>query len=498
MTRADSLHLGHDPDALAVRAGPTDLSYGELEAAIGDAARRLADLGVRPGDRVAIWAPKRAETVTAILGTLRAGAIAVPVNPVLKAAQLEHILGDSGAVLLVADAPRLAAIETDVPVADLTLFDTATSIAGSALEADPPDNLAMILYTSGSTGKPKGVVLSHDNLCTGAASVAEYLGTGADDRILVPLPLSFDYGLNQLLTGLRQGAAVVLIDYLLPRDVVRAVSKNAITQLPGVPPLWMQLDGLAWPEEARESLRLITNTGGHMPERLTRSFSELFPKARIFLMYGLTEAFRSAYLDPALALEKPNSVGTAIPNAELFVVDADGEECLPGEVGELVHCGPLVAQGYWQDAERTAQRFRPAPAYSRYGGMAVWSGDRFSRGEDGLLYFAARADDMIKSAGHRVSPTEIEEAAQATGLVAEAAAFGVPDPDRGQAIILFAVPTAGGDENGDGVLAEMKKLAPNYMLPRDIVWRSELPRTPNGKIDRQVLKQDLVEGRAAA
>ncbi|MEM8825451.1 MAG: acyl-CoA ligase (AMP-forming), exosortase A system-associated [Pseudomonadota bacterium] len=494
--RVDCLHIGHAGDAEALVAKARRLTYAQLEAEIAAVAAALAARGLGSGDRACIWAPKTAETVIAILAVQRAGGIAVPINPALKATQAHHILDDSGAMMVLGNRGRLQSLDRDVM--RLSYEDhwedlTATDKTGDTGEppAGMPDDLAMILYTSGSTGRPKGVMLSHRNLCLGAESVAAYLGTDERDRILVPLPLSFDYGLNQVLTALRQGATAVLLDYLLPRDVVRCVAAERITQLPGVPPLWMQLDDAEWPPGAGETLTVLTNTGGHMPARLTRSFSARFPQARLFLMYGLTEAFRSAYLDPGLALEKPDSIGTAIPNAELFVLRPDSRVADPDEVGELVHCGPLVAQGYWRDKEKTKARFRPAPAVSQHGGMAVWSGDRMRRGLDGLLYFEARADDMIKTSGNRVSPNEIEDALQATGLVSEAAAFGIADERLGQAILVFAV--AKGEADEPGVRRRLMRDLPNFMMPQMIIWEDSLPRSPNGKIDRTALKRKAAD-----
>ncbi len=486
--RVDMLHLEKPAEHEALVTKARSLCYGALEAEIASVASALRARGLRPGDRACIWAPKTCETVVSLMAVMRAGGIAIPINPALKAAQAEHILADSGALMLLGNRARIGSVETDAAIIAfedewqaLNAQDAGVSVPRRA------DDLAMILYTSGSTGRPKGVMLSHANLCLGAESVAAYLGTSSDDRILGPLPISFDYGLNQVLTAFRQGGTVVLIDYLFPRDVVKWVREQRITQLPCVPPLWMQLDEQDW-TGAGDTLRVLTNTGGHMPERLTRAFASRFPEARIFLMYGLTEAFRSAYLDPALALEKPDSIGSAIPNAELFVLRPDGSEADPDDPGELVHCGPLVAQGYWRDAERTAARFRPAPAFSRYDGMAVWSGDRMRRGRDGLLYFEARADDMIKTSGNRVSPGEIEEAAQATGLVSEAAAFGVKDERLGQAILLFAVLAKDADKAA--FRRAMSAALPTFMQPQHLIWKDGLPRSPNGKIDRTALKEE--------
>ncbi|MBV7257115.1 acyl-CoA ligase (AMP-forming), exosortase A system-associated [Pacificimonas sp. WHA3] len=493
--RVDELHLGKPGEAEALVTKARTLTYGALEAEIAAVSTALASRGLRPGDRACVWAPKTCETVIALMAIMRAGAIAVPINPALKAAQAEHIIADSGATFLLGNRARLSSVEVAAGVPPLTLafedhWPALVEVDADVGEARTPDDLAMILYTSGSTGRPKGVMLTHRNLCLGAESVAAYLGTDASDRILGVLPISFDYGLNQVLTAFRQGGTIILLDYLLPKDVVKWVQAHRITQLPGIPPLWMQLDEQDW-TGAGDTLRTLTNTGGHMPERLTRAFTARFPRARIFLMYGLTEAFRSAYLAPELALRKPNSIGTAIPNAELFILREDGTECAPDEPGELVHCGPLVSRGYWQDTERTALRFRPAPAFSRYGGLAVWSGDRMRRGEDGLLYFEARADDMIKTSGNRVSPGELEEAAQATGMISEAAAFGVADERLGQGILLFLVAGAGAQE---AVFRKALAAAlPGFMQPQHIVWKEALPRSPNGKIDRTALREEAAK-----
>ena len=360
-------------------------------------------------------------------------------------------------------------------------------------DADP-DTLAAILYTSGSTGRPKGVMLSHANMWLGAQSVAAYLGLAADDRVLAVLPLSFDYGQNQLLSAWISGASVVPLDYLTPRDVVKAVGRHGITTLAAVPPLWVQLAEAQWPNDGGGSLRRLTNSGGALTVDLVRRLRGLFPQARLFAMYGLTEAFRSTFLDPALIDTHPTSMGKAIPHAEVLVVNDAGDLAVDGEEGELVHCGPLVAQGYWRDAERTAERYRPAPAFSRYGGVAVWSGDRVRREADGLLYFVGRRDAMIKSAGNRISPQEVEEAALASGLVAEAVALGVADARLGQAVHLVVRVAPGVDEAEARVTLPkvLSRELPNFMAPRAIHWRQAMPIGPNGKIDRAGLALELI------
>jgi acyl-CoA synthetase (AMP-forming)/AMP-acid ligase II len=318
--------------------------------------------------------------------------------------------------------------------------------------------------------------------------VAHYLGLERDDVVLGVLPLSFDYGQNQLLSAWYAGAGVVPLDYLTPRDVIKACARHGVTTLAAVPPLWVQLVEQEWPVEAVASMRRLTNSGGALTVDLVRALRSLFPQARLFPMYGLTEAFRSTYLDPSLVDTHPTSMGKAIPFAEILVIGDDGRLTAASEEGELVHCGPLVAQGYWQDAARTAERFKPAPAASQYGGTAVWSGDRVTRDEDGLLYFAGRRDAMIKSAGNRISPQEIEEAALATGLVAEAAAVGINDERLGQSVLL--VVRGSGDDAA--LKAALKRDLPNFMQPHEVRWVERMPLNPNGKIDRAALQAETV------
>jgi acyl-coenzyme A synthetase/AMP-(fatty) acid ligase len=234
-------------------------------------------------------------------------------------------------------------------------------------------------------------------------------------------------------------------------------------------------------------MRRLTNSGGALTVDLVNKLRALFTDARLFPMYGLTEAFRSTYLDPSLVDTHPTSMGKAIPFAEILVIGDDGRVTSTGEEGELVHCGPLVAQGYWQDAARTAERFKPAPEESQYGGTAAWSGDRVVRDADGLLYFVGRRDAMIKSAGNRISPQEIEEAALATGLVAEAAAVGVKDERLGQAVLLVVRGTG----DGAALKAALKRDLPNFMQPHEIRWVEWMPLNPNGKIDRAALQTEM-------
>jgi acyl-CoA ligase (AMP-forming) (exosortase A-associated) len=450
------------------------------------------------------------------LGATAAGGVFVPVNPLLKAEQVAYILRDCNVRILVTSADRLKLLLPVLPQchdlhtvlvigsAEVLTHISATlniiswnEALGASGEAPGhrsiDDDMSAILYTSGSTGKPKGVVLSHRNLIAGATSVAQYLRNGPEDRILSVLPLSFDYGLSQLTTAFHVGATAVLMNYLLPRDIIAAVEAENITGLAAVPPLWIQLAQMIWPNNI--SMRYITNSGGAMPRATVDLLRDNLPNTAIYLMYGLTEAFRSTFLPPEEVAARPDSIGKAIPNAEVLVVREDGSLCAPGEPGELIHRGALVSMGYWNDPEKTAERFRPVP--TRQSGLpiqelAVWSGDTVRMDEEGFLYFIGRRDEMIKTSGYRVSPTEIEEVIYATELVGEAAAIGVAHPVLGQAIVLIVTARQGRHLNQEELLSACKVHLPAFMLPSRIeVREGSLPRNPNGKVDRKLLAQEF-------
>lgn len=480
------------PDAPALTVGQRVLTYEQLEQEVGRTAAALLDLGLEPGDRVASWMAKTSLACILPLAAARAGLVHVPINPVLKRAQAAHILSDSEAKLLIGNEARLASLAAEDLAQARSVRTEVWRPEGETIlpkSSHDPEELAALLYTSGSTGKPKGVMLSHANLWLGAISVAHYLNLTAGDRTLCVLPLAFDYGQNQLFSTWAAGGHAIAFDYLLPRDVVRAVGRHDVTVLAGVPPLWLQLAEADWLRGEGASLRTLTNSGGHLPEPVVRSLRDLFPSARLHLMYGLTEAFRSTSLDPALVDLHPDSVGEAIPFAEVMIVRPDGTEAAAGEEGELVHAGPLVAHGYWNDPAKTAERYKQAPASSQYGGLAVWSGDRAVRGGDGLIRFRGRDDAMIKVSGNRLSPTEIEEAALASGAVREVLALGIKDERLGQAVMLIAV--GKGDDAEQRLSAHLAAELPTYMQPKEIVWRDALPLSPNGKVDRATLVKEF-------
>ena len=505
------------PEAAALNDPQAELSYGELGRAIQRFACALSELRVARGERVAIFLDKRIETVVASFGAPAHGAVFVPINPLLKQAQVAHILRDCGVSVLVTSPERLQALTatlTECPtvvhvivVGERGSMDVAPNVHHWAelLEAPPGRShrsididTAGILYTSGSTGKPKGVVLSHRNMVAGAKSVASYLDNHRNDVILAALPLSFDAGFSQLTTAFHAGARVVLLNYLLPKDVVKAVSTHRVTGLTAVPPLWIQLTHVTWPDGAADHLRYFANTGGRMPLETLSRLRTIMPRAKPFLMYGLTEAFRATYLPPEEVDRRPDSIGKAIPNSEILVLRPDGTPCDAEEPGELVQRGALVAQGYWNDADKTAERFRPLPG--RDGALmlpeiVVFSGDTVRRDADGFLYFIGRKDEMIKSSGYRISPNEVEEVVYGTQLVGECVAFGVPHASLGETVVVVATPTGDAPLDAAALLALCRQRLPAYMVPTQVEVRTgPLPRNANGKIDRKTISADFLPG----
>lgn len=360
------------PSKIALIDRSHQISYADLLTQAQTIAANLTALGIRTDDRVAVIVDKRIECVAAIFGCYLAKAILVPVNPQLKARQIDHILSDSGTRLLLATndrSPILQSIEAG-PARLAVLAQDGTIAPGPDAEPRtesplPPEfrnrGLATLFYTSGSTGLPKAVACTHGNILGGAHSVSTYLGNVPEDVILAILPLSFDAGFSQLTTAMRTGATVVLQDYLLPGDIVRACAQNNVTGITGVPAIWAAAVKAKWPPEVAAKIRYFANTGGHLAADRLAELRGLFPNARPFPMYGLTEAFRSTYLDPARIDDKPGSIGKAIPGATVCVIGDDGMECADDVSGELVHAGPTVSLGYWKNPEETARRFRPSP-----------------------------------------------------------------------------------------------------------------------------------------
>ncbi len=508
-------------ERVALVASGERFSYRQLANRVAAVATGLRDgpCALSPGDRVGILLANGEPLVTSLFATWTARGAAVPIHPSLLPGQINHVLDDSGAKLLITDQDHWNKLrEHSGALDDLhTLLWPGTNNAADANEPGVPphtpsgirqmlecpvpgwpaiegveSDLAAILYTSGSTGLPKGIMISHANLRAGVNIVTDYLPVSSDDRMLVPLPLTFDAGLNQVLTGFRHCATVVLPNYLLAAQIVDVMRDERITSIGAVPTFWSLL---AASDKFRESqfpdLRYITSTGGPMPKPTLAVLRATLPAARIFLMYGLTEAFRSTCLPPDQLDERPESIGRAIPNAQILVVDDQGHPCPTGEVGELVHHGPTVSQGYWGKPELTAQVFRPHPLPPA--GLPPWtrvvySGDLVRRDEQGFLFFMGRKDAMIKTAGFRVSPFEIEHVLHASPDLVDAAVVGVADELLGERIEAFVVGRGGGRPN-DGRLRRLcREHLPPHLVPRQFHVVDHLPQTTSGKVDYQTLK----------
>ncbi len=467
--------------------------YQALTTAAARLAAQIVAKGISPGDRVAIFLDKTYEVVVAFYGIWIAGAVVVPVNESLRAAQVRHILEDSGARLLLTNRRKITAVGNDlgsnVPHMEVDLqalgggggMPRLAGLAGGR-------ELATILYTSGSTGLPKGIAISHANLLAGVRIVVRYLEISQDERILSVLPFSFDYGLNQLLTVVKQGATLVLQRSLLPADICRSLAAHEITAMAGVPTLWIQLMQRQSPFPTLQfpKLRYITNSGGAFPVELVRRYREQLPATRVYLMYGLTEAFRSTYLPPDELDKRLGSMGIAIPETEILVLDENNGECGPDEVGQLVHSGPTVSLGYWNKPEATAAAFRPDPRKPPGdSARVVYSGDLVRRDKEGFLYFVGRADQQLKSYGYRISPEEAEAALYRSGMLAEVIVKGVPDDVAGVVIEAHVVPRLPDTFSVDALLRYCQSEMPRYMIPKHVHVHESMPRTSSGKVDRK-------------
>jgi len=478
------------PHKVALIDGQRRFTYEALAQHSRDFASTLRRLGLRGGDRVAIYLEKSVEAVVAMYGTWLAGGVIVPVSDVLLARQVAHIVGHSGSTVLVSNARTRARLPGDL-LAGLRAVEVDLASAAQAPSAEPPPSeseaRAAILYTSGSTGSPKGILISHANLLAGARIVSDYLGITEEERIISIPPFNFDYGLNQLLCAVHRRATLVLQRSSLPADICRTLVHHEITGMPAVPPLWVELvEGKSpFPQMSFPHLRYVTNTGGALPVEVVRRLRELLPRTSVYLMYGLSEAFRSTYLPPEEIDRRPGSIGKGIPECEIIVLSRDGRRCGPGEVGELVHRGPTVALGYWNDPEATARVFRPNPfAPPDSSERVVYSGDLVRTDDDGFLYFVGRRDQMIKSQGYRISPSEVETIVFESGLVKEVVAKGEPDRAAGAVVVVHCVPADPGTFSAESLMAHCRREMPRYMVPRRIEVHPAFPRTASGKIDR--------------
>jgi amino acid adenylation domain-containing protein len=473
------------PDEPAVIAASGTLTYAELDAAASRLAAGLAGLGVERGDRVSTLLPNDLDMVVSIYGVMRAGAVLSPLHPTVKSEKLSHLLGHAGSTVLLTDAAHGGTARDGAP--GVAVVEAGGELSGEAAPEPPvAEDLAAILYTSGSTGEPNGVTLAHRNMTFVADSIIEYLGMRADDRTLCALPLSFGYGLYQLLTTVRTGGTLVLRPGIgLLGDLVRILEEERITFLPGVPTLFELLitfEGLG--DRDLPQLRALTNAGAGLPVATVERLRELLPKADLFCMYGQTECQRVCYLPPAELDARMGSVGIAIPRTEVWIEGEDGDRVeAADEVGELFVRGGHVMQGYWNDPDATARKVRVGPGGER----VLATGDLFRQDADGYLYFVSRRDDIIKSRGEKVVPKEVEEVLRAADGVGEAAVIGVPDRLLGQAVQAHVAPQPGAELDERTLLARCAAHLEDYMVPRQIVIHESLPKTANGKLDKRAL-----------
>jgi amino acid adenylation domain-containing protein len=497
----------------AIFGAGSSLTFEQLHSRAVATAEALVQLGVGPGDRVGICMQKTLDQVVAILGVLWANAVLVPIHPVHRADQIRHVADDCAMKILVTESTRIEELRDAVHGRLLigrgpgeqgiaSLEELRPQYHGSESSFRAEENAtAAIIYSSGSTGRPKGIVISHRNLADGARIVAKYLGTKATDRIAGVLTLNFDHGLNQLWQTLFVGASLYLHDLVFPRDLFRMLAKNRITALPLMPVIISRMFDLRLPgpEEGSDfsALRYISTTGGTVTARMIEQLQRTFPGTDIVLMYGLTEAFRSSWLPPDQLASRPTSIGRAIPEVELYILDEQGRECPPGVPGQLVHRGGCIAKGYWNAPQATAERFRQIERFPNE--TVVFSGDLVQRDDEGFLYFLGRMDSMIKAHGFRISPTELEEHARQFDGLLEAVAFGVDNPEVGQEIAVVYMSTDGAPLDNNALTDHFCVGMPHHMVPRWFIHLEAFPATGSGgKIDRVLVRRLSMEKIAAS
>jgi len=499
-------------DKIAVKHDNKNVTYQEVLEGSRKMGSLIGAFGIKKGERVGILLDKSIEQVVSFFGTSFADAVSVFINPVLKKEQIEHIIRDCDAKLLVCTKREWERNKVDVPLKIIYMDEpkkkvlekengaiwwqnvTRESEAKEFKSVQISDDVANIIYTSGSTGKPKGVVITHRNLIEGAEIVSSYLEITENDKIISILPFNFDYGLNQLTTSILKGGTLVLHKFFLANDLLRVLENEKITGLAGMNPIWVKIFNDKFKSSKQydfSHLRYITNSGGKVPEMTVRKMQAFFPQTKIYLMYGLTEAFRSTYLPPHELDRRPNSIGKAIPNVEILVLNEKGEECKPGEVGELVHRGALITRGYWNDPEKTEKIFRKNPLLKDQDHLnekVVFSGDLVMKDEEGFLYYVSRKDSMIKTMGYRVSPTEVEESLLKLDGVVDAVVFG-KEIETGDQIIVAVIQSNSKETDEKPLMALCRKTLPEYMVPKEVHFEKEFPKTANGKVDRSLLQK---------
>jgi long-chain acyl-CoA synthetase len=494
------------PDRSSIICVPRAYSFKHIDQASDRLACEFQSLGIRRGDRVAVVLENSVELVVALWGALKAGAVFVPISPGTKADKLGFILADSAAACLVGSEHLRKRVEEavaqssfsgsiiwagDTPITvGLRLIDILTR--PHRVPADPgliDQDLCMIIYTSGSTGSPKGVMMSHRSIRNNVWSISTYLGNRRDDVVLCVLPLSFDYGLFQILTGARVGFTVVLErSFAYPYDVLRRIGEYRVTGLPGVPTIFAKLlefapfDGLDL-----STLRYLSNTAAPFPSSHILALRQLLPQAVIFSMYGLTECTRVSYLDPSRLETKLTSVGRAMPNSEAYILDEQGRRCSPREIGELVVRGTSLMRGYWRRPEETAKALREGDIA---GEKVLFTGDLFYQDEDGDLYFVGRRDDVFKCRGEKVSPREVEACLYELTSVAEVAVIGVPHPVDGMAIKAHVVPRDGHTISEEMLRRQCQRCLEPLLVPRFFELSEGLPKTDSGKLMKSALRRN--------
>ena len=487
----------------AIVDGTRRISYFELTDRAQRYALLLREAGIRRGDRVGIFMRRSIESVIALFAVAFAEGVAVFLNDVLKSMQANYILQHCGASLLLTESRLLLSVPDLAMAADriIEIDKTPAPEDSYAPTSTIGEDVAMIIYTSGSTGRPKGITLSHTNLLGGAHIISDYLRISGDDILISLLPFSFDYGLNQLLTALLKGGTLVIQRSLFPADICKTLLMENVSGMAAVPMLWLQLTQEYSPflKTGFPKLRYMTNTGGRLPEGTVRLLRKAHPGADLYLMYGLTEAFRSTFLPPDQADRRPTSIGKAIPNVEILVLNEQGKPCAPGEVGELVHRGANISLGYWRDPESSAKVFRQNPLQNREQLVrpetVVYSGDWVKQDEEGYLYYVGRKDQTLKSHGIRVSSEEVEEYIFASQLVSGAVVFGVPREDAEPELVAVIVPKDPATFRLENLLQFCKKEMPEYLRPHKFSCMKSFPQTSSGKPDRVRIKEDYAENR---